>query len=153
MEQLDVWEEENILDVMSNMMNNQRFADVKFLIGKDQKEFYANKIFLQNCSELWKTLFYEENWRQNVQRIKVVEIPSIEPEIFLQILGYVYLRRIILTKENSQKILVAAKELQIKGLVNLIKNKQIQLEKNENENEKEKDKNEIKKEIEMKKQN
>ncbi|KAJ3444159.1 pep-cterm sorting domain-containing protein [Anaeramoeba flamelloides] len=107
---------DNINDVLTSLINNKEIADVKFVVGKEKKEYYCNKLFLQNCSPVWKEQLYDPEWRNKTQDFVTLEIADVESEIFLVILQYVYTRKPVLTDRNCLRVQEAADKFKIDGL-------------------------------------
>ena len=45
-------------DNISNLLNDDKFCDVTFIIGKEAREFKLNRIFLAAISEVFKAMLY-----------------------------------------------------------------------------------------------
>ncbi|KAJ6226092.1 btb (poz) domain-containing 2a-related [Anaeramoeba flamelloides] len=81
--------------VLGKYLNTDKFADVKFYIGKKKKEFYAHQLVLSLASPVWEEIFYPNKWEEQ-ETIGMVEIslPDLDCVSFELFLEYAYKRRI-----------------------------------------------------------
>ncbi|KAJ6239883.1 btb/poz domain-containing [Anaeramoeba flamelloides] len=90
-------------------INNSDLADVKFLVGKEVTEFYGHKFLLSITSPMWRTMFYLSNWSETKSNgISEVKIPDIDPDVFIKILEFSYIRKIELEEGSVMKVLKAS---------------------------------------------
>ncbi|KAJ6249564.1 btb/poz domain-containing [Anaeramoeba flamelloides] len=99
------------------LINNSDLADVKFFIGKDEEEFYGHKFLLSITSPMWRTMFYSSNWNETKNNgLSEVKMRDIDPEVFLKILQFSYIRRIELEEDIAVRVLKAADKFMMKEL-------------------------------------
>ncbi|KAJ3430356.1 btb/poz domain-containing [Anaeramoeba flamelloides] len=99
------------------LINNPDLADVKFYIGKDEEEFYGHKFLLSITSPMWRTMFYSSNWSETKNNgLSEVKMRDIDPEVFLKILQFSYIRQIELEENISVRVLKAADKFMMKEL-------------------------------------
>ncbi|KAJ5077182.1 btb (poz) domain-containing 2a-related [Anaeramoeba ignava] len=83
----------NLTQSLKKLFNQRKFADVKFIVGKTEKIFYAHKLILSLASDFWKKMFYGLGWKEVANKaVAVVNIPDIDYKIFETIMFYVYFR-------------------------------------------------------------
>ncbi|KAJ3426712.1 btb (poz) domain-containing 2a-related [Anaeramoeba flamelloides] len=91
----------SLQDHLSNFINCNELADVKFLIGKKKKEMYGHQLILSINSEMWKSMFYTMKWSEmDNKKIAVVKVPEQDPKIFAKFLQYCYTGSVKLTTES-----------------------------------------------------
>src|SRR5690606_25556079 len=73
--------------------------DLKLLIGKGKKEFYASSFLLATRSELFEKMFFKSGMKE--QESKVWEIVEANPETFPYFLDYLYTRKVEITAKVS----------------------------------------------------
>ncbi|KAJ6242150.1 lute [Anaeramoeba flamelloides] len=94
---------------LTPFVNSSNLADVKFYIGKDETEFYGHKLLLSITSNMWRTMFYSSNWNETKNNgLSEVKIPDIEPDVFIIILQFSYVREIELKESTAIRVLRAA---------------------------------------------
>ncbi|KAJ3446981.1 btb/poz domain-containing protein [Anaeramoeba flamelloides] len=94
----DQWDLEKDL---SQCLNKSKYADLRFVVGRDKDIFYAHKLLVSISCPYWRKVFYFKDW-QSVRRSKFIDVlvPEIESNLFCQFLEFVYLRKANITHEN-----------------------------------------------------
>ncbi|KAJ3444777.1 btb (poz) domain-containing 2a-related [Anaeramoeba flamelloides] len=107
----------SIEEVLSHFLYSQELADVKFIVGKNKKVFYAHKLVLSIVSSFWEKQFYSENWECD-DRLGVSEIvvDDIECETFAHFLEYAYKKEIELSAGMITKIYFVAEKYEMDDL-------------------------------------
>ena len=95
----------------ASLLDNQIMVDVKFII-KD-KEMAAHAAILASASPVMAAMFEPGKFKEGQSR--TVEITDIEPEVFQQLLRYVYTGNAPLMQKDSvaEQLLIAANKYQI----------------------------------------
>jgi speckle-type POZ protein len=95
----------------SNLLESQTMADVKFIIR--DKEFAAHAAILASASPVMAAMFEPGKFKEGQSR--TVEITDIEPEVFQQMLRYVYTGNAPLMQKDSiaEQLLIAANKYQM----------------------------------------
>ena len=75
---------ENLLKIL----NNHLHADVTFIIGKDEIQFEANRIFLSAISPVFDAMLYG-NMQEGKQNANI-QIPDIDQDAFKSVLNHAY---------------------------------------------------------------
>jgi BTB/POZ domain len=103
-----------VIRQFASLLDNQIMADVKFII-KD-KETAAHAAILASASPVMAAMFEPGKFKEGQSR--TVEITDIEPEVFQQMLRYVYTGNAPLMQEDSiaEHLLIAANKYQMDKL-------------------------------------
>ncbi|GES96344.1 carbohydrate-binding module family 13 protein [Rhizophagus clarus] len=124
------------------ILHENKYYDIVIEVGNDPqiKKFRAHTLILNYRSPYFHEILSTDE-KKNNESLSHIKLPNISPEIFQIILRYIYGGRLYLGDCNNSrdtiKILVAANELKLKGLVNhlqssLIENNANWLEQNFN---------------------
>eukprot|EP01083_Nonionella_stella_P259232 885345_1 len=97
-----------------DVLNKNKFTDVTFLIGPNQVEFKANRVFLACQSPVFEAMLYGS--MQESQPDSEIQIHDIEPDAFQVVLNYCYMQNPSLTSHNIIALAQIADKYQIKGL-------------------------------------
>eukprot|EP01083_Nonionella_stella_P106817 308608_1 len=97
-----------------DVLNKNKFTDVTFLIGPNQVEFKANRVFLACQSPVFEAMLYGS--MQESQPDSEIQIHDIEPDAFQVVLNYCYMQKPSLTSRNIIALAQIADKYQIKGL-------------------------------------
>ncbi|XP_058445508.1 BTB/POZ domain-containing protein 6-A-like [Malaya genurostris] len=84
-----------------NLVNNQHMSDIVFIVGKEKQRIFGHKLFLMTGSEYFTTMFTGSFKEANMTEIVLEDT---DPACFLEILRFVYARRMNITSENVQEI-------------------------------------------------
>jgi speckle-type POZ protein len=76
-----------------NLFDNMQFSDVNFNVGG--REFPAHKLILTTRSQYFAAMFKHPTKEQSTNQVKIEDI---EPEVFDQLLRFIYTRRVPLDK-------------------------------------------------------
>ena len=82
---------------IEQLLNNEYMSDIVFIIGKDGQKIFGHRVFLEVASDVFYAMFNNE-FQESKERS--VKIPDIEPDVFLELLRFVYCNRAVVTKEN-----------------------------------------------------
>ena len=93
--------QEQVNKSREELVNNEYKSDVTFLVGAEKSKMYGHKLLLEFSNNYFKTLIEESKSDE-------VELPDIEPEIFLEILKFIYCGKIDLQPENFVRIYMVA---------------------------------------------
>ncbi|XP_075273516.1 kelch-like protein 10 [Opisthocomus hoazin] len=86
------------------------------IISVDGTEFKAHKNILCSCSHYFRALF-TSGW-DNAEK-RVYKIPGTSPEMMKIIIEYAYTRRVPITADNAEDLLIAADQFNVMGIVRL----------------------------------
>ena len=76
--------------------------DLKILVGKEKKVFYASTFLLATRSELFEKMFFKSGMKE--QQTKVWELPEAKPETFLYFLEYLSTGKVLITAKVSTNL-------------------------------------------------
>ncbi|XP_053693068.1 BTB/POZ domain-containing protein 2-like isoform X2 [Sabethes cyaneus] len=108
------------LDRKEYLVNNEFMSDVVFLVGSKQKRrIYAHKLFLIAASEYFFAMF-NGNFRESSE--SEIVLADVEPEIFLEILRFVYCGKIELTFGNIHEIYIHSRKYMLTELLAMASN-------------------------------
>ncbi|KAH3751312.1 hypothetical protein DPMN_185865 [Dreissena polymorpha] len=114
-ESMEDWQaDRNLLECNRFMLNNQVNCDVKFLLGLKREPISAHKYMLVCRSSVFQSIFYGAISSDSKDTIPVSDI---EPEIFKNLLQYIYTDEVSVGHGNVKDLLYAAKKYAVKGLV------------------------------------
>ncbi|XP_062699159.1 BTB/POZ domain-containing protein 3-like [Aedes albopictus] len=94
-----------------SLINNRFQSDVTFLVGEKRQPIYAHKLLLIISSEHFNGMF---NGKES--NSEEIEVNDVEPDIFLEILRYIYCRKVHLTVQNVLEIFVHAQKYMLDEL-------------------------------------
>nr|XP_029709629.1 BTB/POZ domain-containing protein 6-like [Aedes albopictus] len=94
-----------IMERQESLINNRFQSDVTFLVGKKRQPIYAHKLLLIISSEYFNVMFNGNFKESNSEEIAINDV---EPDIFLEILRFIYCGKVHLTIENVLEIFVHA---------------------------------------------
>ena len=97
------------------MMQNDTFCDVKFIVGKQKKQFKANRMFLANISAVFKAMLYGE-MQESLDNAEI-EIIDTTPDAFKSLLNYAYFMNPNLTDNNIISVRQLCDKYQITDLL------------------------------------
>jgi BTB/POZ domain-containing protein 1/2 len=104
------------------LLSCEDMADIHFIVGSGNHSrklrIPAHKLVLAVASPVFKAMFFDEENEASVegQEEENIELPDIEPIVFLEFLRYLYTDEIKLTRDNAIAILYSAKKYDIPGL-------------------------------------
>jgi hypothetical protein len=94
---------DNLSQDLEQLVNNQKLADILFLVGPQKIKVYAHKVFLVQRSIYFHTMFlsaseFMEAKAPRVQlsegidklEVSIIEIPNFELSVFLKVIRYLY---------------------------------------------------------------
>ncbi|KXJ76848.1 hypothetical protein RP20_CCG008802 [Aedes albopictus] len=90
------------------MVNNPYLADVKFLVGNKRKRIYAHRTLLSCSSEVFKAMFGNKRFLQIHKNYPLIVVLDVEPDIFLDVLYYIYCDVCDISKQNVIPLFNAA---------------------------------------------
>jgi speckle-type POZ protein len=101
---------------IGDLFNNEKFSDVTFKV--DDQEFKAHKNILAARSEVFAAMFGHPTKKQSSKKMEIVEIKYIEPDVFKEVLRFIYTGLVPLDKMESMAdlLLVAANDYSLKKL-------------------------------------
>ncbi|XP_053678018.1 BTB/POZ domain-containing protein 3-like [Anopheles nili] len=99
------------------LVNNQFSSDVTFLVGPEKKRIYGHKMFLTVASQYFYLMFYGSlNNPDNNEYI----VEGVEPDVFEEVLRYMYSKTVALTLDNVRNIFDFSKKCQLTELLQTI---------------------------------
>ncbi|EAT38331.1 AAEL009769-PA [Aedes aegypti] len=96
-----------------SLINNKFQSDVTFLVGEKRQPIYAHKLLLIIASEYFNAMF-NGNFKESTSG--EIEVSDVEPDIFLEILRFIYCGKVRLTIENVLEIYVHAQKYMLNEL-------------------------------------
>lgn len=76
-----------IISGLKSIVNAPTLSDVKILVGKEKKEFYASSLLLAARSPIFKEMYFSSGAQD--QKLKVLELQEVNPTHFLAFLEYI----------------------------------------------------------------
>ncbi|KAJ3439284.1 btb (poz) domain-containing 2a-related [Anaeramoeba flamelloides] len=108
---------------LSEYINCNDLADVKFIVGEKQYEMYGHKLILSLSSLMWKTFFFSGQWQETSKKgMVVINLPKEDPKIFEELLKYCYIGLPDFQKHNVLQIYQKADYYLMEDLKILCKN-------------------------------
>ena len=95
----------------------EEYADVTFVVGKEEREFEINRIFLAMVSPVFKAMLFGK--MKESEPNSEVFIKHIEPKIFECIINFAYCNNPHVTTSNVLPLIRACDEYQISALSDL----------------------------------
>ena len=82
---------------INQLLNNEFKSDIVFLVGKKGKKIFGHRIFLEVASDVFYAMFNNDFQESKENSVKISDI---EPDVFLELLRFIYWKTAIITKEN-----------------------------------------------------
>jgi hypothetical protein len=98
------------------MVNNPERSDITFLVGLEAVKIYGHRVLLVSTNDVFQAMLESEFVER---RTAEVVIPDIEPEVFIELLRYLYCDRPKITKEILMDLYSAANKYLIQDLKRL----------------------------------
>lgn len=95
------------------LLNNPDFSDTTFRIGRKGTFVYANRYPLIEASDVFYQMFKSNSTQ------KVFEIKDIEPDVFLEMLRFIYYGSPDINANNVMKLMKVADKFQLSVLKKL----------------------------------
>lgn len=111
-EQCETMAYHNSKDRLHRMVNNPYLADVKFLVGRKRKLIYAHRMLLTSSSEVFKAIF-SKRFVKIHRNFPLVVVTDIEPDIFLDVLYFIYCDVCDIGRQNVAQLFYAAVRYQL----------------------------------------
>ncbi|KAJ3447370.1 btb/poz domain-containing protein [Anaeramoeba flamelloides] len=116
-----------ITEKLQPHINNSKFSDVKFQVGKNKEEMYGHKFVLSINSKYFENLFFSKSKKTSTSCKKtttknsqvIISFPNTHPNTFLSVLEFCYLRKTKITERNVFKILWCSKKFGLHELQKL----------------------------------
>ncbi|XP_058444166.1 kelch-like protein 41 [Malaya genurostris] len=97
------------------LFNNQFMSDVIFLAGPDKQRIYGHKPILLSASDYFFQLF--QNYTANE-----LPVEDSDPNIFLELLRFLYYGKIELTAGNVREIYIESKKFSMEKILEAVEN-------------------------------
>eukprot|EP01083_Nonionella_stella_P269329 911165_1 len=111
-----------VMGLLASLYADEELADVKFSVGKEKKEFVANRVILAAKSPVFKAMFYNSEMKES-EESETIPLEDVTPEAFEFILRNIYTDDTAnLSEYNIVNILSAANMYQIESIVELCEN-------------------------------
>ena len=99
--------------VNEKLLNNEYMHDIMFLVGKSQTKMYGHKLILSIHNDFFSALVSS----QFAVSVKgEFTMPDIEPDIFLEVLRFIYCETVNITTDNFGVLYKAADKYLMEGL-------------------------------------
>ena len=102
-----------------DLVDNQHRSDILFLVGVNAKKIFGHKLLLEVANEVFYAMV-NHGLSEETDRCEV-KIPDIEPEIFLELLRFLYCETTNITKENLVELYAAADKYLMEDLKECLK--------------------------------
>eukprot|EP01083_Nonionella_stella_P037061 101076_1 len=103
--------------ILLNVLSNQRFADVTFIIGELQTEYHINRLFLSMISPVFEAMLFGQ-MKEGQPNAEVI-IEDAEPEIFQCVINFAYCNDPNLTNRNILRLICFCDKYQITPLLEI----------------------------------
>ncbi|KAL3858386.1 hypothetical protein ACJMK2_012977 [Sinanodonta woodiana] len=113
--EIDWQSRKSIAECNRQMLTKQIETDITFLVGEHREPIKAHKYVLRSRSCVFYTMFYGP-LHNSLNEIRIVDI---EPEIFKQVLLFIYCEDIIIDLNNVHGVLDMAKKFSIQSLIDM----------------------------------
>lgn len=98
--------------VLSELRECGQLCDA--IIKVENVDFLVHRVIMAACSPYFRALFTNKLFDLNKQ---VVVIPGVSPDIMKMIIEYAYTQKVLITTKNVEKLLPAADQFHVNGLV------------------------------------
>ncbi|KAJ3450926.1 pep-cterm sorting domain-containing protein [Anaeramoeba flamelloides] len=93
---------EPIQITLSKLVDQERFADVKFKVGDDEVIMWGHQLLLSLSSPFWESMFYGENWKETSRgKVSEIVIDDVDPALFSLYLKFTYTRDLLIKDEET----------------------------------------------------
>ena len=99
---------------MGQILDNQKFTDVTFVVGKDKQEFNVNRIFLAAISPVFEAMLYGQMAESKADSKVVIEDAT--PNAFEQVIKFAYCNKPDIDLDNVHDIASICDKYQIATL-------------------------------------
>ncbi|EDS35132.1 conserved hypothetical protein [Culex quinquefasciatus] len=93
------------------LLNNPRFSDARFIVGRERRVIHANRYPLIKASEVFSRMFEE-----SLNPAGSIKVKDIKPKIFLEMLRFIYYGSPNIKNCNVRGLLYAAEKYQLSVL-------------------------------------
>uniref|UniRef100_A0A182QXJ9 BTB domain-containing protein n=1 Tax=Anopheles farauti TaxID=69004 RepID=A0A182QXJ9_9DIPT len=93
--------DDTICSRQESMVNNQFCSDVTFIVGTNKQRIYAHKLYLTIASEYFYAMFFGNFVEADESE---VHLEDVEPDVFLNVLRYIYAQQLHITNDNLRDI-------------------------------------------------
>jgi hypothetical protein len=101
------------------LFESQEFHDVVFLVGPEERQIYAHRSILSSRSGYFHAMFTVGLRESHDETVKK---PNIDPDVFSEVLRFVYSGKVQLNSSNVIEVLEAASEMDLSILKKLCLN-------------------------------
>lgn len=101
---------------LGQLLKDENFSDVNFIVGENQTIIPAHRAILSSRSQYFRAMFNSGMKESNQKEVKIGDI---EPDAFRDMLEFLYTGDVKIKKENVVQLLVTATMFQIDSLSKL----------------------------------
>ena len=102
---------------IEQLLNNEFKSDIVFLVGKKEKKMFGHRIFLEVASDVFYAMFNSDFKENNESSVKISDI---EPDVFLELLRFIYCKRANVTKINLVPLYAGKESFEYKNVTNIV---------------------------------
>lgn len=102
------------INVLSELRQTGQLCDA--IIRAENEDFPIHRAFMSACSPYFRALFTNELF-ESFNKREVVNIPGVSADIMKMIIDYAYTQDVLITADNVERLLPAADQFHINGLV------------------------------------
>eukprot|EP01084_Bolivina_argentea_P143829 252513_1 len=99
---------------IQNLLDQQKFNDITFIVGKNQTQYSANRLLLASISPVFDAMLYGEMYES--KKDAEVHIEDVDESAFKAVLKYAYCGEPKITVENVLNIKYICRKYQIESL-------------------------------------
>ncbi|XP_006006296.3 BTB/POZ domain-containing protein 19 [Latimeria chalumnae] len=97
---------------LRSLINNPRFSDVRFVVGKERREVYAHRCILACRCEVFHGMFSQQQLQSGDPQAQLTPfiLSSVHPEVFLAVVEFLYTNCVTLNAVIALEVLTSAVE-------------------------------------------
>eukprot|EP01083_Nonionella_stella_P033969 92941_1 len=111
----EIWKQQS--QTIGNLLDSHKFTDVTFVVGANQEEFEANRVFLSSISPVFEAMLYGS--MKESKPNTVIPIVDIEPEAFKTVIDFAYCKPLNITMRNVVSVKTMCDKYQINAVSQL----------------------------------
>ncbi|KAJ6252246.1 pep-cterm sorting domain-containing protein [Anaeramoeba flamelloides] len=106
--------------LLKGYVNNSDMSDLKFVVGKEKKVFYAHSLILSNSSTYWCNELKNKESPKNSKGSQIIKLKETNKKVFKCFLEYIYTREINVAEDVIYSLYELAKDYNLNCLEGLL---------------------------------
>ncbi|XP_069498453.1 BTB/POZ domain-containing protein 19 isoform X3 [Ambystoma mexicanum] len=104
-------------DALGSLLNNPLFSDVKFIVGKEQREICGHRCILACRCRAFHEMFLEHPLLADSSvQLRPIILCDVQPEVFLAVMEFLYTNCVTLDSHIALEVLTSALEYGLEDL-------------------------------------